>query len=410
LRISRLGRKPPGAGPGREAPPLRVLHCPTNIGGHPAGLAAAERELGVASRAVVFRRSPFGFPADEVLAEDGVSPLHFELRRWKLLVAALLAHDVVHFNFGRTILPSPISLATLSEQGYPAAVRAAYTAYAKALEFRDLPLLRAAGRVLAVTFQGDDARQGDVCRALYEIEPSREAGYYSAESDAAARRRIRSFDRHADLIYTVNPDLLRVLPARARFLPYAHVDPRRWAEVGVSREAAPPLLVHAPTDRGVKGTRFVLAAVERLRAAGVKFRFRLVEGLSHEEARKVYEAADLVVDQLLVGWYGGLAVEAMALGKPVIAYLRDEDLGRLPPGMAAELPILRATPDRIEGVLRRWLTAPADELRAAGRASRRFTERWHDPRRIAAEVVRDYAEALGRRGKLARSARELPRG
>lgn len=406
MRISLRGRKRPGNRPGDA--PIRVLHCPTNIGGHPAGVAAAERELGLASRAVVFREGPFGFRADRVLAPPGTSPIRFELRRWKLLVQALAFHDVIHFNFGRTILPSPVSLTTLLERGYPPIIRAGYAAYARLLEFRDLPLLRAAGRVVAVTFQGDDARQGDFCRRRYPIEPSREAGYYTERSDAAARRRVRAFDRHADLIYALNPDLLGVLPARARFLPYAHVDPRRWPEIGVSRATDVPLVVHAPTDRRVKGTRFVLAAVERLRAAGVRFHFRLVEGLKHEEARKIYEAADLVVDQLLVGWYGGLAVEAMALGKPVIAYIRDEDLGHLPSRMAGELPILRATPDGIEGALRRWLTASPDDLRARGRASRRFVERWHDPRRIASELRRDYAEALARRHGEGRSARELP--
>ena len=33
----------------------------------------------------------------------------------------------------------------------------------------------------------------------------------------------------------------------------------------------------------------------------------------------MYAQADLVVDQVLIGWYGALAVETMAMGKPVIA-------------------------------------------------------------------------------------------
>ena len=53
-------------------------------------------------------------------------------------------------------------------------------------------------------------------------------GYYTDETDRHKRERIAFFDRHADLIYAVNPDLLNVLPARAQFLPYASVDPREW--------------------------------------------------------------------------------------------------------------------------------------------------------------------------------------
>jgi hypothetical protein len=42
----------------------------------------------------------------------------------------------------------------------------------------------------------------------------------------------------------------------------------------------------------------------------------IVEGLPHEEARKRYARADIVVDQLNAGWHGVFALEAMALGKP----------------------------------------------------------------------------------------------
>ncbi len=58
---------------------------------------------------------------------------------------------------------------------------------------------------------------------------------------------------------------------------------------------------------------------------GVRFEFTLVEGLHREEAKRLYERADLFVDQLILGWYGGVAVELMALGKPVIAHIRPGD-------------------------------------------------------------------------------------
>ena len=73
------------------------------------------------------------------------------------------------------------------------------------------------------------------------------------------------------------------------------------------------------------------------------FEFILIEGLSHSEARHLYQTADLLVDQLFVGWYGGLAVECMALGKPVICYIREEDLAFLPAQMRQDLPIINAT-------------------------------------------------------------------
>jgi glycosyltransferase involved in cell wall biosynthesis len=374
---------------------LRVLHCPSSVGGHPQGLSRAERAIGLESRSVCFVHSPFGYRPDEVLAPEGTSPVRAELRRWKLLWRALRSVDVVHFNFGRTIMPSQDSLATVEQRTSPALARA-YRAYASLLEYRDLPLLRRAGKTVAVTFQGDDARQGDYCAQHFEIGPIGEVeeGYYTAASDARKRKLIEAFDRNVDLIYALNPDLLRVLPARTRFVPYAHVDPAEWTPSPLDPSATrPPVVVHAPTHRPIKGTRFILDAVERLKAEGIPMEFVLVEGLSHDEVRDVFRRADLFIDQLLLGFYGGAAVELMALGKPVVCYLRDEDLVRMPEGMRKELPIIEATPSSIHSVLREWLTAPRSRLADRGRAGRRFVEHWHDPKTIARDVAADYAGA-----------------
>jgi glycosyltransferase involved in cell wall biosynthesis len=137
--------------------------------------------------------------------------------------------------------------------------------------------------------------------------------------------------------------------------------------------------------------------VESLRRQGVSFDFQLVEGMSQIEARRCYERADLVVDQLLAGWYGGLAVEAMALGKPVLCYLRDEDLEWIPAGMRSELPLIGATPGSIEEVLRCWILKSREERLRKGEESRRFVERWHDPYRVASGLLEDYAEVLDHR-------------
>ena len=79
---------------------------------------------------------------------------------------------------------------------------------------------------------------------------------------------------------------------------------------------------HAPSHRAVKGTNLIIDALNSLKKKGFSFELVLIEGLSNSEARKKYETVDVLVDQLFAGWYGGLAVEAMALGKPVLV-MRD---------------------------------------------------------------------------------------
>ncbi len=373
---------------------LRILHCPTTTGGSPQGLARAEREIGLDSRSVAFTQNYIAYRSDEVLWEEGASLWVQQWRCWLLLKRACREFDVVHYNAGSSILPWSFS-SRWASRGSPKWML--YTAYANICRRVERALLR--NKVIAVTFQGDDARQGDYSRQHFDISIAHETGdsYYTAASDVRTRQRIAWFDEYADLVYAVNPDLLWVLPKRARFVPYAHLDIADWLPVGKA-PADTPLVIHAPSHRGAKGTAHILEAVDRLKAEGVAFEFILVEKLSNAEARKLYERADLVIDQLLAGWYGGFAVEAMALGKPVICYLRESDFGFLPEAMRSALPLINARPENICTVLREWLTERRGELSARGMACRQYVERWHDPVHIARNIRVDYERIARAKG------------
>ncbi len=366
-----------------------MLHCPALVGGHAPVLAAAEREIGLDSRCVAFFPSPFGYEPDEILF-GSAGPIRREVRRWRLLERAIRWADVVHFNFGASIMP---------RRRAPGAVDAglghrAFAAYGAMLELRDPGLLRRAGTGVAVTFQGDDARQGDRLVGdarilLEEVDP----GTYV--DDEQKRACLRTWARSANRIYALNPDLLRVLPPWASFVPYAHVDPRTWrpAEQEPDPSGHALRVAHAPTARGGKGTRFVLAAVRRLQDDGVAIELDLIEGVSHEQARARLGRADVVVDQLLLGWYGGISVEAMALGRAVVCFIDPADRALVDPGMASDLPIAEATRDSLANVLREMATDPgvASELGDRGPA---FVRRWHDPLEVARRMERDYREML----------------
>ena len=81
------------------------------------------------------------------------------------------------------------------------------------------------------------------------------------------------------------------------------VDPRHWQPIySTYSEDKLFTIVHAPSDRLVKGTRYVLEAVNQLQAEGIPVELSLIENMSHSEARRAYERADLLIDQLLAGW------------------------------------------------------------------------------------------------------------
>jgi len=371
--------------------PIRVLHCPDIVGGNPANLARAERKLGLQSWAVTFRQTVFSYPIDEVLLKPSDGVWAYFPNMLKLLWQALRNYDVIHYNFGQTIIP----YITLRKETGGLFIWLLAKVFFPFFRMIDLPILHSAGKGILVTFQGDDARQGDYCLRNFRISTAHfiEPDYYTAKSDAAKRKLITKFDHYADFIYYLNPDLGYILPERAKFIPYAHVDMNEWKVVPIPNNPR-PLVIHAPSHRGIKGTDIILQAVAQLKKEGVDFDFQLVEGLANKDAREVYERADLLIDQLYAGWYGGLSVELMALGKPVMCYIREGDLKFIPEEMRMELPIIMITPDALQSILFAWLTEKKQDLPSLGIQSRSFVEKWHDPLKIASRLREDYQHSL----------------
>ena len=146
-----------------------------------------------------------------------------------------------------------------------------------------------------------------------------------------------------------------------------------------------PVVLHAPSSRARKGTEHVVAACEEL-----DVELEIVEGLDHREAFERYRSADVIVDQLNAGWYGVFAIEAMALGKPVVTFLHDEAVRRTEEAFGVEVPIVNATKETLVDALRP-LVESADERRRVGRASRAYAEEVHDLERMTDRLLALYA-------------------
>ena len=306
---------------------LRVTHCPVNVAGIPWENVQAQRRKGVDARLVVFNRGKLHPEADWSLERRG--PLPRRLLTQAVAQARLLPRtDVFHFYYGLTLLP-------------------------KAVQF---PLLRAARKKSVFHYLGSDIRGKT---------PSELA--YGKRADAEI---VGSYDA-------------------IRWVPEAHVVPpvldlRDFTPVPPSNDPR-PLVVHAPSNREKKGTRFVIEACAEL---GVEL--DIVEGVQHETARERYARADIVVDQLNAGWHGVFALEAMALGKPVVTHLKPDVVERSAEGYGVKVPIVPATKDTLTEALRPLVENPGlrRELGAAGRA---YVEQVHDIDKITDRLLAIYA-------------------
>jgi hypothetical protein len=352
---------------------MRVLHGPVNVGNQPYVLSRAERDLGADSMLVVNYGTWVDYRSDRSLGTSGVRTPRTVLRRLAFGLSAPFRYDVLHFYFGRSYLSS-------NDFGGP-----------KWLSFGDLRLARRLGRRVFMTLQGCDVRVSRRSAAQFPITPCHE-GHCSAVPTCRAmlddqrEELVQTILPLADRVFVLNPELVRYAPT-AEFLPYASVDLAAIAPIPPATEG-PIRILHAPSDEGIKGSAQIIAAVERLKARH-PIELTVVKGVPHERALELYRSADLVIDQVLAGWYGGFAVEAMAMAKPVACYIRDEDLGVLPPGMADELPLVRVRLETLEQDLEAAVQE-RDRWREWGGRSRAFAFRWHDPHKIAMAMLRAY--------------------
>jgi glycosyltransferase involved in cell wall biosynthesis len=123
-----------------------------------------------------------------------------------------------------------------------------------------------------------------------------------------------------------------------------------------------------------------------------KFEFRLIQGLPRREALYLMQRADIFLDQFVIGYHGMAALEAMALGKPTLCYIKPSAIGKYP----TDFPIVNASPDDLAEVLEPLLKD--GELRSEiGRKSRAYVEKYHDATKVAHQLVDIYQEVIKER-------------
>jgi glycosyltransferase involved in cell wall biosynthesis len=337
---------------------VRILHAPRNVANQAWAMAQGLRARGHEVEVWQYGRSPYGFPADRTI-KPGDGPDVFLATLFEALGREF---DVVHFHFAQSLVPARSLLPW----------------------FWDLPVWRARGARIVFSFHGSDVRLKSH-HVADEWSFHRYADIPGDEEKIAARLSV--IRAYADRM-TISSVLSQPYLPDATYLPKA-------VEVSALPTVAPvrrtrPVVLHAPSRRETKGTDFVLAGLEELRSRGFEFDFDLVERVPHGEAVARAAAADIVVDKLLGGDAGVGSLEAMALGKVVVARIREEVRRRHP-----DLPVVSADPETFPNVMEELL---GSERRRAelGEQGRAYVLAEHDAAVVGARLEELYSGIVPR--------------
>jgi glycosyltransferase involved in cell wall biosynthesis len=188
-------------------------------------------------------------------------------------------------------------------------------------------------------------------------------------------------------------DMIEYTPGSVNTLYFWPLDigDEKYRNIQTVSELNPPLvrIVHAPNHRMFKGTRFIEAAVSELSAEGLAVELVLVERVPNQQALKIYQTADIIVDQVMVGFHGFFALEAMAMSKPVVCFIREPERYIID---AKNSPIINANPENIKEVLRSWVNASRSERLNRGLQGRNFIEKHYSMDAFAKRLGKAYTE------------------
>lgn len=354
---------------------MKVLHLPESVGGNSWGLVQGEKALGINSICLYTSANWFQYPSDINLRLDKISNNYFKvLKLFKLFTGIRNNYDVFHFNFGRSLLNFPnYGIFQLDLPFYPKSSK------------------------LFVTYNGCDARQKFATIRRNDISACHDPECYngmcnSGKLDRLKKKSIRKMANYVRHMWALNPDLLHFLPMeKSSFLPYSvPQDNIERCTPDLSKRKL--FIIHAPTDRACKGSRYIFDAINSLKKShNHLFDFVSVENIPHKTALNLYQKADIVIDQLLVGWYGAFAIEVMSMGKPTICKITEENLPFIPKQMAHDVKnaFIKADPSNIKDVLLKCIE-DREFLRQKSEAALEYARTWHYPKYVASITKQAY--------------------
>lgn len=334
----------------------RILIAGHEIGGQMQLLAEQMRKRGVEAHAAAFNTDFRKYKTDIRIISG-----RFPFKRFLFFLKAIFYYDVFHFFWGVSLFDFWV------------------------FHGLDLPLLRLLKKKVIVHFRGTDIFNMDYYEYLNRLALGEQVPP-PPKSRHDQQVRINLWRKYANEIWVSTPDLKQLVP-EGRIIPQV-IDVAECKHYAKTSTIGHVFRIgHAPSRRNTKGTAFLVDAVHALQKKGIPVELDLIEGeLPHLVLERLSQC-DVVVDQLLLGWYGKVTVEAMALGKPVLCYI-DPDLMRYRP----DLPIVNVTPATLTAALEK-LIVDKGLRESIGSQSQAYAAQYHDVEKIVDDLLVQYGFA-----------------
>lgn len=355
---------------------IRTVWGVTPIVNLHAGVAA-DRMIGFEADSLVFNQFYISANFDVVLSavQDRIVAERSEdtyLFRWLVLIWALKRYDVFHLFNDRGIIE-------------PAG---GYGSPLFGISIQEMEIYRRAGKLLFTYAYGADHRLRNKTLSLGKwtfCTECPEPGKFCVCDDVGGEKMLATIRSYATAMIAHGLSM-EIIPG-ARNIPYigVDIDDFRKAKRRETPSGAPLRVGHFPNHEYFKGSKYLRRAIENLQTKGRAIEFVTLSGVPQSEVLRMMGEIDVLVDQLVSGSFGLTAIEAMAMGCPVICYLHDGVQIAAP----RECPVIRANPDNIEDVL---ANLSLEQLKSAGNAGREYVKKHYSIAPLAEHLSHLYSD------------------
>jgi len=319
------------------------------------------------------KREDFDILTSE-LFNPSKSPLRNRINQYKLFCFLIERFDVFHYSFNFTILDD-----------------CKYW-------FMEKKLLDYVGvKVLSTPFGSDAYLYNEILdkSLAHTMNMSVPDGY---KSRSRIKRNIEYWSKKSDFI--ILSYMIESIP-RWSTLPFSSlaINMNKWQGIKKKNyfngKNGQVRIAHTPNFRGIKGTDFIIKAIEKLKKEDkLNIELILIENKSNNEVKSTLTSdVDILVEQLILTGHGLSAVEGMAAGIPVISNLEHENYTRVFRRFSNldDLPIVSATPENIYENLKFLIQNPC-KRNLLSLAGVDYVKRYHSYESIGKFFREVYAE------------------
>ncbi len=316
--------------------PLRLLFCAVDVGGR---IELYTKFLNTHYKNLITADSFVKFKLPEAHYRTTYK-YHFQYRKYPALVQwavslffflyAIFRYDAFYIISGENILT-------------------------RKLLHIELFLYRWLGKKVIMHFVGADLRNSEYLRWKNEQLLQKESDIGTQKKPPPLQNNFQKklsalAQKYADALVVTSPDLIQFFPEKNKlyYIPVL-IDVEKFDKellmASGNRDNTVITILHAPSNAPLKGTEYISNILDEIKKSNNKIRTIVTTSDDYKSKTvhppytitkytlyDLYKQSDIVIDQILIGWYGLQSIEALLAGNKVVCLVNEKLTHYLYPG------------------------------------------------------------------------------